>query len=476
VDAGVDRAPNEAPEPQKCELLAEWAAARKLSDIPPEHLPYLKALVLDSLGCAIGALHGTPAVIASSVSEELGGRGQCTAIGLGRTAADRATFVNGALVRYLDFMDIFMVEGQTFHPSDNFAATLAAAELAGATGADFLTALAVAYQVQARFSELAPLQEKHFDHVTHLAFSIPAAATRAMGLDTRRGANSIALCASSINTLWTVRTGRLSNWKGIASAQAAMSCMHMTLLAAHGMTGPLDVMEGAGGWEETIGDPVDVDWRKEPLDGFTRSSVKRFNAEAHTQSTIECILELRQRHGIDPLEVERVEVEVFKQANNIVGGGDAGDRTIVRSKEQADHSIPYLAAVALLDGDVWPAQLTSGRVTSHDVQSLLQRVWVRQRDDLSRRYPAEMPCRVTILMKDGRRLGAEKNDYAGFWRTRPFDWEDVVAKFERLAGPMLDPGLRREIPDAVDDLETLPVAELTRLLARIETERRRATA
>lgn len=471
-----ERAANEAPDPQKCEQIAEWAAGRRFADIEPSSLDYLKTLVLDTAGCAIGALSHEPVQAVRSLTEDLGGAGRCTLVGGGRTAPDRATFFNGAAVRYLDFMDIVMVRGQSFHPSDNFAAALAAAEMARASGRQFLVALAIAYQAQTLFSQRAPLQEKGFDHVTHLAFSIPCAIVNALGLDRRVGGNAIALCGCSINTLWVIRTARLSRWKGFASAQAAMACMHMTLLATRGMTGPLNLMEGPQGWEEVIGDRVEVDWSREKLDLFTHSCIKRYNSEGHTQSALECLLELRSRENVRIEDVLRIEVETFKQADNIVGGGEAGDRTFAASKEQADHSLPYLCAAALIDGDVWPEQLTDERVHSQDVQDLMRRVWVRQREELSARYPNEMPCRVKIVLRDGRELTNEKADYHGFWRTRPLDWEGALAKFDRLAGPALDPALRRDIPNAVQALDSIPVSELTDLLGRAGRPRARASA
>ena len=331
-----------------------------------------------------------------------------------------------------------------------------------------LTALATAYQVQTNFSERAPLQDKGFDHVTHLAFSIPAGLTNALGLDRRVGGNAIALCGCAINTLWVIRTGHLSRWKGFASAEAAMACMHMTLLATRGLTGPLNLMEGPLGWEEVVGERVQVDWSRESLDRFMESSVKRYNAEGHTQSVLECLLDLRAEHGIPAEEVELVEVDAFKQVLNIVGGGEAGDRSRARSKEQADHSLPYLCAAALLDGDVLPEQFEQARVERDDVQSLMQRVWVRQREDLSERYPQEMPCRVSVRMCDGRVLVGEKRDYLGFARTRKLDWSGVVEKFDRLAGPSLDTALRRAIPEAVQSLDSIQVSELAEMLGRAE--------
>ena len=461
-----NRAPNEAPEPQKLEQIAEWAAGRKFTDIGSQDLPYLKTLVLDTVGVAVGALAHGPIQSVRSLTEDLGGAGLCTLVGGGRTAPDRAAFFNGAAVRYLDFMDITMVRGQSFHPSDNFASVLAASELAGATGQQLLTALATAYQVQTVLSERAPLQEKGFDHVTHLAFSIPAGCISALGLDRRTGANALAMSACSTVSLWVVRTGRLSSWKGFASAQAGMACMHMVLLATKGLTGPLNLMEGPEGWEDVIGERVEADWKSMGLDRFTQSSIKRFNSEGHTQSTLELLLELRAANGIEAADVLRVEVDAFKQVHNITGGGTGGDREQVRSKEQADHSLPYLCAVALLDGDVWPEQLTEERLGRADVQELMRRVFVRQRDELSERFPKEVPVAVTVLMRDGREIRGEKPDFMGFAHTRRLDWQGALAKFERLAGPSLDAGLRRAIPQAVEALDTIPVSELAQLLGR----------
>ena len=469
-------APNEAPDPQKCELLAEWAGSRRFEDVDTAHLDYLKTLVLDTVGCAVGALSHEPVQAVRSLTDDLGGTEWCTLVGGGKTAPDRAVFFNGGAVRYLDFMDIVMVRGQSFHPSDNFAATLAAAELASASGRQFLTALATAYQVQTRFSERAPLQEKGFDHVTHLAFSIPAGVINALGVDRRAGGNAIALCACSVNTLWVVRTARVSRWKGFASAQAGMACMHMTLLATRGMTGPLNLMEGPQGWEVVIGDKVELDWSKEKLNLFTHSCIKRYNSEGHTQSALECLLDLRSQHSVKVEDVLRVEVDTFKQVHNIVGGGEAGDRAQARTKEQADHSLPYLCAVALIDGDVWPEQLTQERVRSADVQELMRGVWVRQREELNVRYPNEMPARVKVVLRDGRELVNEKSDYRGFWRTRPLAWDDAMAKFERLTGRSLDAGLRRGIAGAVRALDSIPVSELTELLNRVHPEQARASA
>jgi 2-methylcitrate dehydratase len=233
-----------------------------------------------------------------------------------------------------------------------------------------------------------------------------------------------------------------------------------------GITGPPEVFEGNKGFMETISGPFEVDWQKEDLEAVTRTIVKKYNAEVHSQSALEGILELKEKHSIRPAEVECVELEIFEVAYNIIGGGEEGEKKTVRTKEEADHSLPYMLAVALLDGEVYPAQYEPKRVARADVQSLLRRVEVRPADDLSVRFPQEMPARVQVSLRNGRSFEVEKRDYEGFI-TRPISWEREREKFERLAAPYADVKLRDSIAFAVRHAENVEVGELAELLGKV---------
>ncbi len=165
------------------------------------------------------------------------------------------------------------------------------------------------------------------------------------------------------------------------------------------------------------------------------------------------------------LEHFEITPETFDVAYNIIGGGEEGDKRVVRTKEEADHSLPYMLAAAVLDGQLMPEQYSSERITRPDVQSLLRRVTVRPLQVFSSRFPDQMPCRLTVRLRDGRELRKEKRDYEGF-HTRPMDWDTVVRKFERLSERHTTPELRREIVDALATLDSIPVTELTGLLAK----------
>jgi 2-methylcitrate dehydratase len=450
--------------PTDVEQLARFVCRSRWQDISEPAREQLKLRVLDSLGVALGALDGDPVMMLREQVEEFGGTPLATLIGGTRSAPDRAALYNGALVRYLDFNDSYLAPGETCHPSDNLAPVLAAAEYAHADGRTLLTALAVAYQVQIRLSDVAPVRAKGFDHTTQGAYAVAAGVSRALGLDERRTANAIAIAGTSLNALRVTRTGELSHWKGLAFPATAFAATHAAFLAMRGVTGPREVFEGNKGFMDAIAGPFDIDWSREDLESVRRTVLKRYNAEVHSQSAIEALLELRAEHRLTAAEVERIELDTFQVAFDIIGGGEEGDKRRVRSKEEADHSLPYLLAVALLDAQVLPEQYRPERIAAEDVQELLRRVVVRPDPDLSRRFPQQHSARVTLQLRDGRTLQRELHDYEGF-HTRPMGWGEVAAKFDRVAAPNAASSHRAEIQQATAHLQEIQVGELTHLLS-----------
>jgi 2-methylcitrate dehydratase len=453
-----DTAEHPAHDRTEVQRLAAWVARADWDLLGAEAREALKLRVLDSLGCAAGALGSGVLDRVRRDVEELGGNPRSTLIGGGRTAPDRAALHNAAAVRYLDFNDTFMAPGESCHPSDNLGAVLAAVEFAGGGGRDLLVALAVAYQVQCRLSEVAPVRARGFDHVTQGAYAAAAGAARGLRLGPAETANAIAIAGTAFNALRVTRTGSLSNWKGLAYPNTAFAAVHAAFLARSGITGPEEVFEGNKGFKEAIAGPFEIDWAQEDLEIVRRTSVKRFNAEFHSQSVLEALIELRGQ-GLDPARVRSVDLDVFQVAYDIIGGGEEGAKTAVRTKEEADHSLPYVAAVALLDGQVLPAQYEPDRIRRPDVQELLRRVHVRPDPELSARFPREHACRVRITLDDGRVLAREQSDYLGFV-TRPAGWSEVEAKFRDLGGP-------RRLAELVRNLEEVPAAELCDELARV---------
>ncbi|HET8886701.1 MAG TPA: MmgE/PrpD family protein [Salinimicrobium sp.] len=445
--------------------LAKFTSSRKYSDLSEAAVRELKIRLLDSIGTAIGALKGAPVKMIKEQIEDFGGKPLATMIGGGKTSPDRAALYNSALVRYLDFNDSYLAKNETCHPSDNIGSVLAAAEYADKNGKDFLTGLAIAYQVQARLSDVAPVRDKGFDHTVQGAYGSAAGAAYALGLDAEKTANAIAIAATAYNALRVSRTGNLSHWKGLAFPSTGWTSTHSAFLAMRGITGPEEVFEGNKGFKETISGDFKIDWSKEDLERVTKTIIKKFNAEIHSQATLEGLQDLMKEHQFDPSEIESIVLNTFDVAYNIIGGGEEGGKKNIRTKEEADHSLPYMMAAVILDGNVLPAQYLPERIQRKDIQQLLQKVQVNEKKEYSDRFPFEMANDITIKFKNGQELKIEKTDYEGFL-SRPASWEFIIEKFKNLTAGFIDENLQKEIIYVVKDLENFSIKELMQLLEK----------
>jgi len=449
------------------EALAKYAVGASFADLSAESRKQLPIHILDSLGCCLAALGAGPVDACRDQVGEFGGIGPCALIGGGNANPVYAAFWHTALVRYVDFMDNFLAPTETCHTADNFGVALTIADYVGASGRDLMLAVALAYTVQSRFVDHANFMSSGFDHTAQLAFSHNAAAGLLLGLSEDQIANAIAMAAASDASFAVIRAKPLSQWKGLASAQSALGAMNTLFLARRGVEGPLQVIEGPMGIDHLLRMQINIDWDKVGYDGVVESSIKKYNSMIHTQSAVHCMVELVSQNKIDPGKVISVEAEVIQLAYDFAGGGLYGIDKVIRTKEQADHSLPYLLAVALLDGDVMPAQFAPDRIIKSDVQGLLKKVSVRPNRDFTEVYPAKMPAKITVRLQDGQVIEHEVQDYPGL-ATDPFTWEESVAKFDRLVAGRVDDVLAREIKDAVLSLENIQARDLTKLLGNVK--------
>jgi 2-methylcitrate dehydratase len=309
---------------------------------------------------------------------------------------------------------------------------------------------------------------KGFDFTTQLSFSIAAGASKALQLDEARSTAALGICGD-VTPLLVVRTTPISQWKGLNSSQAALASMHGVFLASRGVTGPRYVIEGPNGLAQALGTPIQIDWDNVKLDCFDRLALKTYNTAIPAQSAVFCALELHKAHPFDPADLLSIEADVFQDAYDFTGGGRFGPKKDVHTKEDADHSLPYLLAVALLDGDVGTAQLEASRIAKPDVQDLLQKVTVRPNDGFTARYPADLRSRVTVRLKSGESFTQEISDFPGA-PARPFTWNEVEAKFDKLAAGHATEKSRQDIKRAVRSLEDIQVGELMEVLGLVKTE------
>jgi len=452
--------------------LGQFVFDAKASDIPAASLRMLKRNVLDSIACALGGLDGEliPEILAHA--EQFSSRPTATFIGGGRASVDQAAFFNAVLVRYPDLLDTFLTPGGLCHPADNFGAILAMAEHVDANGADFLLALALAYEVQCRFSAQVPLMARGLNHALQLAMSVAAGASKLLRLDADHTASAIAASTADNVSLAAVHAEPVSNWKGISPAITGMRAVYTTLLAARGVTGPKSLIDGPLGLVQLLDQPIDFRTDNRSLTAVEQTYLKQYCSLIHGQAIIDTTLAIRDQHDLTGGDVARVTLEVFQGAYDFAGGGSYGNKDHPQTKEQADYNLKYLCAVALLDGQVGPEQLETKRVRGSDVQDLLSRVEVRAAPDLTAAYPQRTSARVHVMLHDGRTFDREQSDFEGS-PTRPMSWERVVDKFHWLGEPFADDGLRANIIAAVEHLEDIPIAELTAALGTLSSTSQR---
>src|SRR3984957_9760835 len=258
------------------ERIAVFAAAAR-----PEHLTndirrLYKRNILDSLGCAIAAMPGQPFHALREQFEEYRAPGRCTLIGSGKTSPDQAALFNSGLVRYVDLLDSYMAPGGLCHPSDNFGTVLAAAEQAGSSGEEFMLALAVAYEIQCRFSAAVPVMAKGFNHATHLAISAAASVGKLLGLSSGEIANAVAIAAVDNISLACVHAEPVSQWKGFSPGMTGMRAIYAASLAKRGLEGPSGLLEGPDGLERMFGQPIQVNWNDLSLEIVNHTVLKKY--------------------------------------------------------------------------------------------------------------------------------------------------------------------------------------------------------
>ncbi len=429
------------------EQLADYAVGLKFEDLPAPVVREVKRRVIDSVGCALGAWNAEPCGVARRVASAFSAGRGATLLGTRhRAPPDWAAFANGCLVRYLDYNDTYLSK-EPAHPSDNIPAALAIAEAEQADGRELILAIALAYEVQCRLCDAASLRARGWDHVTYGAFSSALAAARLMRLEAARTRHAVNIAGVASAALRQSRVGELSHWKGCAFANAARHGIFAALLAREGMTGPAPIFEGDMGFEKLLtAVPLRVlveKWGNRGNGEFMilRTSIKFWPAEYHAQSAIEAALKLRPQIG-ETAQIESVRIESHGAAVDIIGSEPEKWRPTHR--ETADHSLPYLVAVTLADGELTERQFTAERLADPVLSALVQRVKVERHQELSARYPEATGNIVTVRLRRGRAL-SERVDYPRGHARNPLTDAEVETKFHALA----DPRLGRKQADAV---------------------------
>jgi 2-methylcitrate dehydratase len=441
--------------PSIARTLAGRAADLRFEHLGPAVVHEVKRRVLDSIGTALGAWKSRPAKVTREVARGVSAANGASLLGsTHRTTPDLATFSNGALVRYLDFNDTYLSK-EPAHPSDNIPACWAVGQTVGASGREIITAIALAYEVQCRLCDAASLRAHGWDHVYYGALSSALAAAKLYGLSVEQMVHTLGLAGVCNFATRQTRTGQISDWKACAFSNAARNGVFAAGLAKLGMTGPNEIFEGPKGLFRMVTGPFDLKWTAGPEDWMiSRTYIKFWPAEYHSQSAIDACLQLRPQIG-DPAGIRGIVVESFEAAVSIIGSEPEKWRPT--SRETADHSMGFCMACALLDGDVTRASFSDAKIRDPRVLGLLDKIKIVETAECNAGYPDGIPNNIIITLADGRTL-ARKVTYPRGHAGNPMTDDEVFAKFRGLAAGIVSDATAQRLIDtamSMDELQDL---------------------
>ncbi len=445
--------------------LARWAADLRFEDIGGGAVHEAKRYLLDSVGCALGGYQQEDVRIALDVLDEIAGDGPATVMGSGRRMdVVSASLANALMVRVMDYNDIYWQQDPS-HPSDIIPAAMAMAERQGLDGRELIVGIVLGHEFEMRLCEAAfpGIRERGWHHATLTAFVSPVVAGRMLGLGWEAIQHAIGISASRHATLGAVTAGKLTMMKNTVDPMATQSGVLAALLAEHGYTGPEHVIDGKEGLVHVMG----PEWRLEVLtEGLgdswriERCGMKAFPTEALTHAPISAVLDLVTEHDLVPEDVATVRIRSLARAADILADPSKYDP---RSKETADHSLPYVIAAAIVDRQVTPKQFTQDRIMDERIRAQLGKVEVVADAEIEAVFPELQRVHVTIETTDGREL-TRQLDYPKGDPRNPLTEDEIQAKFTALAEPVLSGEGRRRLTDAIWGLDGLDsVTELMRL-------------
>jgi 2-methylcitrate dehydratase len=440
--------------------MAAYACSLRYDDIPKNVVHEIKRRVVDSLGCALGGYAGKPSQIAIKVARSVKGLPGARVLGTSiKTSPDLAAFANGTMVRYLDYNDTYLSK-EPAHPSDNIPAALAVAEAEHATGPELLTAISIGYEIQCRLCDAASLRARGWDHVTYGSFSTALVASRLLRLTPEKTAHALGLAGVANIALRQTRVGELSMWKASAFANSARNGIFAAMLAKEGMSGPSPIFEGEKAFWRLVSGPFDLG----PLAGrngafkILDTYIKYYPAEYHAQSAIDAAVELASRVSVH--QIESIRIRTFDAAVEIIASGPEKWRP--KTRETADHSLPYCVAVALIDGHVGLVQFSERRIADPRLQRLMEKIQVLADDRFNNQYPAAIPNLIEITLKDGT-VHSRQVDYPRGHPKNPMTDAEVEDKFAKQCEGLLTHRKIQQILDRLWELEK--IKDATEVLA-----------
>ncbi len=434
--------------------------------------------IIDNASVAIASFNRKPAVSAREMALAHPRRNGSTIFGLNskiKVHCEWAAWANGTAVRELDFHDTFLAADYS-HPGDNIPPILAVAQQKGCNGMDLIKGILTGYEVQVNLVKGICLHEHKIDHIAHLGPSVAAGIGTLLKLKTETIYQSIQQALHTTVSTRQSRKGEISSWKAFAPSHAGKLAIEAVDRCMRGEGAPSPIYEGEdsviahvlSGPEAEYNVPLPNvnEEKKAILETFT----KEHSAEYQSQALIDLARNLNKKIN-NISNIESVDIHTSHHTHYVIGTGanDPQKMDPRASRETLDHSIMYIFAVALEDGE-WHHinSYTPKRASRKSTIELWQKIKTLEDKEWTKKYHDPDPnkkCfggRVVIKMNDGKQIEDEISVAdAHPSGKRPFTRSNYIEKFNSLTKGIVD---AKEVKRFIKDVENLRKLKSNELL------------
>jgi len=473
----------EADRVAKADQLAWKIAAVAADPVPvqPEVSEMIVNRIIDNASVAVAAINRHPVASARAQALAHPRAGGATVFGLGpdvRVHAEWAAWANGTAVRELDYHDTFLA-AEYSHPGDNIPPILAVAQQLGRNGQDLIRGLATGYEIQVNLVKAICLHKHKIDHVAHLGPSAAAGIGTLLHLDTDTIYQAVQQALHVTTATRQSRKGEISSWKAYAPSHAGKLSIESVDRAMRGEGAPSPIYEGEDSviaWmldgpkaEYFVPLPGAGEAKRAILDTYT----KEHSAEYQSQALIDLAFDMGKAlkaKGYDWDDVTEITIHTSHHTHYVIGTGSNDPQKFDpnASRETLDHSIMYIVAVALQDGE-WHhvRSYAPERAKRPDTVRLWQKIKTVEDPKWTERYHSSDPKvkafggKVEIKLKDGTVIADEKAvANAHTLGATPWQRPDYIRKFKILTEGIVDAAEQQRFLDLVQRLPNLDASEL----------------
>ena len=441
--------------------------------------------IIDNASVAIASLNRKPVVSAREMALAHPRKNGSTLFGVDskiKVHCEWAAWANGTAVRELDYHDTFLAADYS-HPGDNIPALLAVAQQKKVDGMNLIKGILTGYEVQVNLVKGICLHEHKIDHIAHLGPSVAA------GIGTLLKLNKDIIYQSIQQSLHTTistrqsRKGEISSWKAFAPSHAGKLAVESVDRCMRGEGAPSPIYEGEDSFiayilsgpdkEYTVPLPIINQEKRAILETYT----KEHSAEYQSQALIDLARSLNKKIK-DKSQISKIEIFTSHHTHYVIGTGanDPQKMDPKASRETLDHSIMYIFAVALEDGN-WHhiKSYTTERANRKSTIQLWQKIETFEDPQWTKKYHDPDPKKksfggkVVIKMKDGTIIQEEKEVADAHPNgLRPFRRSNYIEKFKSLTEGLITKSESNKFLNLVQNLKNLEHKDLTYLNLKIK--------